>query len=40
MHDGATPLITAVRLSIEGMVEELIGAGADVKVVDEHGSIS
>ena len=37
MHDGTTPLITAVRLSIEGMGEELISAGADINAADEHG---
>lgn len=30
MKDGTTPLILAVRLAIEGIVEELINAEADV----------
>jgi len=39
MFDGSTPLIVAVRLAVEGMVEELIGADADVNATDAHGTI-
>ncbi|KAE8582385.1 hypothetical protein XENTR_v10020099 [Xenopus tropicalis] len=37
MCDGTTPLILAARLAVEGMVEELINAHADVNAVDEFG---
>ena len=37
MHDGTTPLMLAVRLAVEGMVEELINADADVNAVDTQG---
>jgi len=37
MHDGTTPLILAARLAIEGVVENLIQAGADINAADEHG---
>ncbi|CAG0889382.1 unnamed protein product [Darwinula stevensoni] len=36
-NDGTTPLILAARLAIEGMVEDLIGAEADVNATDEAG---
>lgn len=35
--DGTTPLILAVRLAVEGMVEELINAEADVGAADDLG---
>lgn len=34
MHDGTTPLILAARLAIEGMVEDLITADADINASD------
>lgn len=34
MHDGTTPLILAARLAIEGMVEDLIQADADINASD------
>lgn len=37
MHDGCTPMILAARLAIEGMVEELINADADINAVDDSG---
>ena len=37
MYDGTTPLMLAVRLAVEGMVEELINADADVNAVDAQG---
>ncbi|KAJ8300981.1 hypothetical protein KUTeg_022500 [Tegillarca granosa] len=37
MLDGTTPMILAVRLAVEGMVEELINADADVNAADEYG---
>uniref|UniRef100_A0A8C3XC95 Neurogenic locus notch homolog protein 1 n=1 Tax=Catagonus wagneri TaxID=51154 RepID=A0A8C3XC95_9CETA len=36
-HDGTTPLILAARLAVEGMLEDLIGAHADVNAVDDLG---
>jgi hypothetical protein len=39
MHDGTTPLMVAVRLAVEGMVEELIGADADVNATDANGKL-
>ncbi|KAH3791857.1 hypothetical protein DPMN_145348, partial [Dreissena polymorpha] len=36
-HDGTTPLILAARLAIEGMVEELINAEADINAMDDNG---
>merc|ERR1719420_137507 len=36
-YDGTTPLILAARLAIEGMVEELIQAEADINASDESG---
>lgn len=39
MEDGATPLIMAARLAVEGMVEDLIGADADINSADEYGKI-
>jgi len=38
MHDGTTPLMLAVRLAVEGMVEELINADADVNACDAQGN--
>ena len=35
--DGTTPLILAARLAIEGMVEELISADADINLADDNG---
>lgn len=37
MHDGTTPLILAARLAIEGMVEDLINADADINAADNSG---
>lgn len=37
MNDGTTPMILAARLAIEGMVEELINADADINAADDHG---
>ena len=37
MYDGTTPLMVAVRLAVEGMVEELISADADVNATDTNG---
>lgn len=37
MHDGTTPLILAARLAIEGMVEDLITADADINAADNSG---
>jgi len=39
MHDGTTPLMLAVRLAVEGMVEELINADADVNATDAQGIV-
>ena len=39
MNDGTTPMILAARLAIEGMVEELINADADLNATDEYGTI-
>ncbi len=39
MHDGTTPLNMAARLAIEGMVEDLINADADVNAADEYGKL-
>jgi Notch-like protein len=36
-NDGTTPLILAARLAIEGMVEELINADADINASDDNG---
>jgi Notch-like protein len=36
-NDGTTPLMLAARLAIEGMVEALIEANADVNAADEKG---
>ncbi|XP_017487603.1 PREDICTED: neurogenic locus notch homolog protein 2-like, partial [Rhagoletis zephyria] len=36
-HDGTTPLILAARMNSEGMVEELVKAGAELNMVDESG---
>lgn len=37
MYDGTTPLILAARLAIEGMVEDLINADADINAADNSG---
>lgn len=37
MNDGTTPLILAARLAIEGMVEDLINADADINAADDLG---
>lgn len=37
MNDGGSPLILATRLAIEGMVEDLITAEADVNSPDNYG---
>lgn len=37
MNDGTTPLILAARLAIEGMVEDLINADADINAADNSG---
>ena len=39
MQDGATPLVMAARLAVEGMVEDLINADADINLCDEYGRI-
>lgn len=36
-NDGTTPLILAARLAIEGMVEDLINADADINAADDLG---
>ena len=36
-NDGTTPLILACRLAIEGMVEDLINAEADINASDDSG---
>lgn len=36
-NDGTTPLILACRLAIEGMVEDLINAEADINATDDAG---
>ena len=36
-YDGTTPLILAASVAIEGMVEELIQAEADINASDENG---
>lgn len=35
--DSTTPMILAARLAIEGMVEELINADADINAMDDYG---
>lgn len=37
MFCGTTPLILAARLAIEGMVEDLINAEADIEATDNKG---
>ena len=37
MNDGTTPLILSARLAIEGMVEDLINADADINATDDLG---
>ena len=37
MNDGTTPLILAARLAIEGMVDDLITADADINAADDLG---
>lgn len=37
MYDGTTPLILAARLAIEGMVEHLVTAQADINAQDNSG---
>lgn len=37
MHEGTTPLILAARLAIEGMVQDLISAEADINAADNSG---
>ena len=36
-NDGTTPMIQAARLAIEGMVEELSNAEADINAMDDFG---
>lgn len=38
MNDGTTPLMTAVKLAVEEMVEDLLKAKADVNAADCHGT--
>jgi len=38
MFDGTTPLMTAVKLAVEGMVEDLLNYQVDVNATDNHGS--
>uniref|UniRef100_T1IJR3 Notch n=1 Tax=Strigamia maritima TaxID=126957 RepID=T1IJR3_STRMM len=40
MNDGTTPLVLAARLAIEGMVDDLIAADADINAADDHGKTS
>ena len=40
MHDGTTPMILATRLAVEGMVEKLINAEADVNAADDYGILN
>ena len=35
--DGTTPMILASRTAVEGMVEDLINAEADLNAMDEYG---
>lgn len=37
MNEGTTPLILAARLAIEGMVQDLISAEADINAADNSG---
>lgn len=37
MHDGTTPLILAARLAIDGMVDHLVTAQADINAADNSG---
>ena len=37
MNDGATPLILAVRLAIEGTTEELLQRDVDINAADDNG---
>lgn len=37
MIDGTTPLILAARLAVEGMIEDLLNAEADINTADDHG---
>ena len=39
MYDGTTPLMTAVKLAVEGMVEDLLNYQAEVNATDNHGSL-
>ena len=36
-NDGTTPLILAARLAVEGTVEDLINAEAEINATDEYG---
>jgi len=37
MCDGTTPLMTAVKLAVEGMVEELLNCQVEVNATDNRG---
>ncbi len=37
MHDGTTPLVLSARLAIEGMVDHLVTAQADINAADNSG---
>jgi len=38
MEDGTTPLMTAVKLAVEEMVEQLLSCQVEVNAVDNKGS--
>ena len=38
MNDGTTPLMTAVKLAVEEMVEQLLACQVEVNATDNHGS--
>jgi len=38
MHDGTTPLMTAVKLAVEEMVEQLLNCHVEVNATDNRGS--
>ena len=37
MYDGTTPLMTAVRLEMEGMVEDLLNYQIEINATDNKG---
>jgi len=38
MYDGTTPLMTAVKLAVEEMVEQLLSRHVEVNATDNRGS--